>query len=257
MRKITKIRRTIRAISPVISVLLMIAIAVAASLVAYAWVSGYMDFTTTKVGKSIQIQSISPTAVYVQNVGDSDITLEGLYVNGTLATDANFAPVDLGPSETSTVTTAAMSWDGAKRVTLKVVTTDGISAEMTKTFSGGSSGTTTPPTTFTITVAAGSNGGISPVGPVTVTEGDSITFTITPSTGYHVANVLVDGSSVGAVTSYTFTNVVAGHTISATFAEDIAVTYTITASAGTGGSISPSGAVVVTEGDDQTFNIAA
>jgi PKD repeat protein len=122
----------------------MIAIAVAASLVAYAWVSGYMDFTTTKVGKSIQIQSISPTAVYVQNVGDSDITLESLYVNGTLATDAVFDPADLGHAETSTVTTVLSSWDGAKRVTIKVVTTDGISAEMTKTFSG-TSGTTNPP----------------------------------------------------------------------------------------------------------------
>ena len=41
-------------------------------------------------------------------------------------------------------------------------------------------------------------------------------FTITPATGYHVADVLVDGSSVGARTSYTFTNVTANHTISAT-----------------------------------------
>ena len=43
------------------------------------------------------------------------------------------------------------------------------------------------------------------------------TFTITPSTGYHVADVLVDGVSVGAVTSYTFEDVSANHTISASF----------------------------------------
>ena len=54
------------------------------------------------------------------------------------------------------------------------------------------------------------------------------TFTITPDASYHVADVLVDGVSVGAVTSYTFTNVTADHTIEASFAIN---TYTITATA--------------------------
>ena len=60
----------------------------------------------------------------------------------------------------------------------------------------------------------------------TVNYGGNQTFTITPATGYHVADVLVDGVSVGAVTTYTFTNVTANHTIAATFAID---TFTITA----------------------------
>ena len=59
--------------------------------------------------------------------------------------------------------------------------------------------------------------------------GASQTFTITPATGYQVASVTVDGTSVGAVTSYTFPNVTANHTIAATFALN---TYTITPSAG-------------------------
>jgi hypothetical protein len=63
-------------------------------------------------------------------------------------------------------------------------------------------------------------------------------FTITPDVGYHIVDVLVDGSSVGAVPTYTFTNVTANHTISATFAINI---YTITASAGAHGAIVPSG----------------
>jgi len=74
------------------------------------------------------------------------------------------------------------------------------------------------PTTFTITASAGANGSIDPSGEVTVSKGADQTFTITPDMGYHVADVLVDGSSVGAVTTYTFTNVTANHTISATFA---------------------------------------
>ena len=62
--------------------------------------------------------------------------------------------------------------------------------------------------------------------------GDDQTFTITPAGCYQIADVLVDGISVGAVTSYTFTDVAANHTIAASFAQ---TTYTITASAGTGG----------------------
>ncbi|MFO0584244.1 MAG: OmpA family protein [Anaeromyxobacter sp.] len=103
---------------------------------------------------------------------------------------------------------------------------------------------------FTITPSAGANGSISPSTAQTVSSGGSLGFTITPNTGYHVADVLVDGSSVGAVTGYTFTNVTANHTIAVTFAID---TFTITASAGANGSISPSGAVSVNSGATQAF----
>ena len=106
--------------------------------------------------------------------------------------------------------------------------------------------------TYTITPSAGSGGTISPSSPVTVGAGGSQTFAIIPNTGYSVQTVYVDGASVGAVTSYTFTNVQASHTIYAAFA---ATTYTITASAGTGGSISPPGAVSVAYGGSQTCTI--
>ena len=106
--------------------------------------------------------------------------------------------------------------------------------------------------TFTITASAGTGGSISPSGAVSVSSGASKTFTITPNSGYRVAGVLVDGTSVGAVTTYTFSNVTANHTIAATFAAN---TNTITASAGTGGSISPSGAVSVSYGTSKTFTI--
>jgi len=74
------------------------------------------------------------------------------------------------------------------------------------------------PATFTITASAGSHGSIAPSGSVSVSYGANQSFNITADGGYHVANVLVDGGSVGAVTSYTFTNVTANHTISASFA---------------------------------------
>jgi hypothetical protein len=114
------------------------------------------------------------------------------------------------------------------------------------------------PTTFTISASAGSNGSISPSGSVTVNKGANQTFTITPSSGFTVSSVTVDGSSVGAVTSYTFSNVQANHSISATFASSGgggSTTFTISASAGSNGSISPSGSVKVNKGANQTFTI--
>lgn len=106
--------------------------------------------------------------------------------------------------------------------------------------------------TYTITASAGSNGSISSPGATTVNYGGSQAYTITPTTGYHVADVLVDGSSVGAVASYTFSNVNSNHTIAATFTID---TYTITASAGSNGSVSPSGATTVNYDGSQTYTI--
>src|SRR3989442_13211182 len=61
-------------------------------------------------------------------------------------------------------------------------------------------------------------------------------------------DLLVDGSSGGSVASYSFTNVTANHTIAASFTID---TYTITASAGANGGISPSGPVSVNHGANQ------
>ena len=106
--------------------------------------------------------------------------------------------------------------------------------------------------TVTITASAGANGSITPSGAVGVSFGGSQAFTMMPAAGYHVLDVLVDGVSVGAVTSYTFNSVSANHTISVTFAINL---YAITASAGANGSISPSGAVAVPHGGSQAFTV--
>jgi len=73
------------------------------------------------------------------------------------------------------------------------------------------------PETYTITASVGPNGSISPSGNVTVNEGSDKSFTVTPDTGYQIDDVLVDGSSVGAISSYTFNDVNEDHTISASF----------------------------------------
>jgi len=88
-----------------------------------------------------------------------------------------------------------------------------------------------PLSTFTITASAGSGGIISPSGTVTVIQGANQTFTITPNSGFTVSSVTVDGVNQGAITTYTFNNVQANHTISAALA---ASSRTLTGSSGNG-----------------------
>ncbi len=105
---------------------------------------------------------------------------------------------------------------------------------------------------YTINSSAGQGGSISPSGSTTVNYGGSRTYTITPSTGYRISDVRVDNISVGAVNSYTFNNVSANHSITATFT---IITFSIDASSGSGGNISPLGSVSVNYGSNRTFTI--
>ncbi|MEK7569057.1 MAG: hypothetical protein AAB497_03005 [Patescibacteria group bacterium] len=115
----------------------------------------------------------------------------------------------------------------------------------------------TPPVAFAITASSGANGAVTPSGVTNVAQGDSQVYAIAPDSGYDIATLLIDGGSVATSTSYTFTDVQATHTIHATFAllPTPPVTHTITASAGPNGMISPLGAITVTDGASQTFNI--
>jgi uncharacterized repeat protein (TIGR01451 family) len=105
---------------------------------------------------------------------------------------------------------------------------------------------------YTLIATAGPNGTIVPSGALTVDHGGNLSFTITPSPGYHVSDVKVDGGSVGAVTSYTFSNITSAHTIEAIFAIN---QHTIIATAGSNGTITPSGTATVDHGGSQTFTI--
>ncbi|MFA5414772.1 MAG: PKD domain-containing protein, partial [Methanoregula sp.] len=113
--------------------------------------------------------------------------------------------------------------------------------------------TVNPPPTYIITASAIPPGGsISPSGAVSVEVGNNQSFTVNADTGYHIADVVVDGVSNGTISSYTFTNVVVNHTITASFAIN---TYTITASAGANGAISPAGVTTVNYGATPTYTI--
>ena len=95
-----------------------------------------------------------------------------------------------------------------------IYTTAAVTADCTVT-------TTFEINTYMIAAVAGPNGSITPAGDITVNYGGSRAFTITPDTGYNIADVLVDGVSVGTVSGYTFTNIIAGHTIFASFARGV------------------------------------
>lgn len=73
---------------------------------------------------------------------------------------------------------------------------------------------------YTIAALADLGGTIRPAGSTSVPYRSSRTFTVKANRGYHVADVLVDGKSVGAVSRHTFDNVAENHTIAALFTHD-------------------------------------
>jgi len=106
--------------------------------------------------------------------------------------------------------------------------------------------------TYAITSNTGTGGTITPAGSTNVPCGGTQTYTISNLSCYTIQDVLIDGLSQGPINTYTFTNVTANHTINATFTSD---TYAITSSAGTGGTITPTGSTSITCGGTQTYTI--
>jgi len=105
-----------------------------------------------------------------------------------------------------------------------------------------------------IIIASATQGGqITPSGTTIVDNGENQTFNIIPNTGYHIENVLINGTNIGSVTSYTINNVKGDTTISASFAPN---TFSITAQADPNGSINPTGIVSVNHGATQSFTIS-
>jgi hypothetical protein len=244
-------------------------------------VSFYIDGVLKQTVSCVSSTRVAQVAVFTASgLSSGTHTLKAVKVDGTyMLLDALIYTSTAAPTYTVTASAGSngsISPSGAVTVNqgsnqtftitpnsgfaVSSVTVDGtnVGAVTTYTFSNVQANhtisATFAPVTFTITPSAGANGSISPSGAVTVNQGSSQTFTITPNSGFSVSDVTVDGTSVGAVTTYTFSNLQANHTINASFA---AVTFTITASAGANGSISPSGAVTVNQGSSQTFTIAA
>jgi hypothetical protein len=106
--------------------------------------------------------------------------------------------------------------------------------------------------TYAVTAECGADGSLSPSGTTIVAHGESLTFQITPNNHHEVADVVVNGVSLGAVSSYTFASVEHNSTISASFKAD---NHNVTASASANGTISPAGSTSVVCGQSATYTI--
>ena len=141
----------------------------------------------------------------------------------TFAYDA--ADVDAGATPANFVLRrfASGSWTALTAGTLTATSSQATSVTAFGDFAVGQT------ISYTITASAGALGSIAPSGAVGVAAGANQAFTITPNAGCAIADVLVDGVSVGAVGNYTFTNVTANHTIAASFVDTAVPVATVTA----------------------------
>jgi uncharacterized repeat protein (TIGR02543 family) len=208
-----KIRRSVKAVSPVISVLLMIVIAVAAALIAYAWIMGYFGRTSTEAQKAIMIQSIAADTnmdliVYVQNVGIGNVQLDSggcTYVSDVLKTctiNGSTGVVTVVVGQTVNIT-AAFKVTFDERIKIKVVTAEGIFAEYTGMIKSAAAGTPgpspTPPPTYSIGVTVDPSSAAGYVTPDTSGQvynyNDMVTLTPHANSGYTFDHWSGDGAA--------------------------------------------------------------
>jgi len=107
---------------------------------------------------------------------------------------------------------------------------------------------------YNINASPGSNGSISPPGTTTVNDGSSQSYIITANPGYNIADVSVDGTSQGPISSYTFSNVKASHTLTANFSPK---PYTIATQANPSGGGTVGGGGTVNYGSSATVTASA
>ena len=115
------------------------------------------------------------------------------------------------------------------------------------------------PETFTVTATKTGEGAVSPESQ-TVTAGESVVVTITPAAGWQLESVLIGGEDKTADVKdgkLTLANVQADTKVEVTFTEIPVKEFTVTASAGANGAITPAGAQTVTEGESLTFAVKA
>jgi rhamnogalacturonyl hydrolase YesR len=227
--------------------------------------------STTLVGSNYAFRSSANTMTSLTDwnldvdpsIGGASLTAINLSVSETFTISASAGsggsispsggvPVNQGANQSFTISpnagfsVSSVTVDGVNQGPILSYTFTNVQANHTisAAFSAG----------FTINASAGSNGTITPSGTITVSPGSNQSFAISPNPGFSVLTVTVDGANVGPVTSYTFTNVQANHTINATFSP-VPTTFAVTSLAGANGTITPSGTTTVSPGSSQAFTI--
>jgi len=223
MQKIAKFKRSNKGLSPIISVLLLIAIAVVASLVAYAWIMGFLGTQTTKAGNAIQIQSFTQSngylAVYVQNTGQGIVNLKqdgSAYVNSTLhnisesgpplAAVTNGAKIPI-PLHSSVEIITDYPVSASDYVNIKITTMEGTFIQ--------ASGIVTGIATSHFAVTSGTSQTAGTAFTLQVQAVDSSGAVVTTYTG--IVHLSSSDAKAGLPSDYTFTKSDAGvHTFSVT-----------------------------------------
>ena len=180
-------------------------------------VSGDVATWTQSSFSEVELFSDSRTGSITYTFADGStqtVTYDAADVGNALPTDtkdgATFQGWTIGGTTYTTLTSELLSAISGK-------TLDAAASFKENTIPGGGGGGGSVISTFVITASAGQGGTISPTGRVSVNLNANKQFTIQPKDGYVIADVLVDGVSVGAVSSYTFERVNKNHTISVTF----------------------------------------
>jgi len=181
---------------------------------------GLGDFTANGTNYTYTLRNDSgATSTLVTAVSGNG---EPVSINGQALSTGGSATVAIPNSGTTDIVVRI----GAKTYTLTILRNSGTGGNEggggSGNEGGGGSGSTggnggSGYSYYTIKATAGAGGSISPSGNVSVREGRDQTFTITPDKGYAVANVKIDGKSIGAAKSYTFENVSRTHTIEVIF----------------------------------------
>lgn len=109
------------------------------------------------------------------------------------------------------------------------------------------------PATHTVAPSAGAHGRIDPSSPQSVADGATVAFTVTPDAHYAIDAVSGCGGTLSG-NHYTTAPITADCAVQASFA---ILTHTVTAQAGSGGSITPPGAQTVEDGATAAFQVSA
>lgn len=176
---------------------------------------GLGDFTANGTNYTYTLQNDSgATSTLVTAVSGNG---EPVSINGQALSTGGSATVAIPNSGTTDIVVRI----GAKTYTLTILRNSGTGGNEGGSGNEGSGGSGSTGGSgysyYTIKATAGAGDSISPSGNVSVREGRDQTFTITPDKGYAVANVKIDGKSIGAAKSYTFENVSRTHTIEVIF----------------------------------------
>lgn len=185
------------------------------SITLYAvWADGVNNNLTVTGSKATakRDEAVDFTA-YLNGVATNDVTW--IVTGGQSGThiDAN-GVLTIGSNESNgTVLTVTAIYKNDTSLTANAT----VRVVVNSNNNGGNNGGGTVSSSFVIKASAGNGGIISPSGNVSVKRGDDQTFVINPVNGYRIADVIVDGKSVDAVSLYTFENVRANHTIEVVF----------------------------------------